>query len=142
MKLIIGATDGSEGAERAIAFAADIAKSCGAKLLLVYVSQDKFTQKELNLLEQLRVTQGDAIEEISGRIFKASTVARGRGASTVETMATSGDPAKLLIELAGSKHADAIAVGRRGHSELEGLLLGSVSQKLSCLAPCVVIVVP
>jgi len=53
-----------------------------------------------------------------------------------------GDPAKVLIETVEREHADAIVIGRRGRGQLTGLLLGSVSQKLSCLAPCMVIVVP
>ena len=57
-------------------------------------------------------------------------------------MTGGGDPAKVLIETVEREHADAIVVGRRGRGRLEGLLLGSVSQKLSCLAPCMVIVVP
>jgi nucleotide-binding universal stress UspA family protein len=35
-----------------------------------------------------------------------------------------------------------LVVGRRGRRQLAGLLLGSVSQKLVTLAPCIVIVVP
>ena len=142
-RLILSATDGSEGAERAVAFAAEIAKSFNAKLLIVHVSEDRLSQKELALLERLRVTEGDALEEISSRtLSKAKAVAQKHGAVNIETMPTAGDPAKVLIEIAKGEHADAIVSGRRGLNQLEGLLLGSVSQKLSCLAPCAVIVVP
>lgn len=143
MKLVISATDGSEGAERAVAVAAELAKSFNGKLLIVNISTYEFSSTEVGLLDRLKVTEGDALEEISRRtLTKARTVARDHGAVNIETMSGAGDPAKLIIEIARSRHADAIVVGRRGRGQLEGVLLGSVSQKLTCLAPCVVIVVP
>ena len=53
-----------------------------------------------------------------------------------------GQPHPAIVETIGREKADAIVVGRRGHGQLSGLLLGSVSQKLCSLAPCVVIMVP
>ena len=142
MKLIISANDGSDAAGRAVAFAAALANSFDAKLLIVHVSDDNFSQKQLAQLEQLKVTEGDAFEQISLRILsKAETIAKDHGARSIETMTAAGDPAKVLIELAKRKHAEAIVVGRRGLGQLEGLLLGSVSQKLASLAPCAVVVV-
>ena len=143
MKLIISANDGSDGAGRALIFAAGLAKSFDAKLLIVHVSDDKFSQKQLAQLEQLKVTEGDALEQVSLRnLLKAKAIAKDHGAANVDTMTAAGDPAKALIELAKSKHADAIVVGRRGRGQLEGLLLGSVSQKLASLAPCAIIILP
>jgi len=143
MKLIISANDGSDGAGRAVAFAAALAKSFDAKLLIVHVSDDKFSQKQVAELEQLKVTEGDALEQISlGILLKAKAIAKDHDAANIDTMTAAGDPAKVLIELAKSKHADEIVVGRRGRGQLEGLLLGSVSQKLASLASCAVTIVP
>ncbi len=143
MKLIMSATDGSEGAERAVMAAADLAKAFNAKLLIVHVSEDVFSNKDLRLLDQLRVAEGDALEELSRRILaNAKAVAQNHGALNIKTMTGGGDPTKVLIETIEREHADAIVLGRRGRGQLAGLLLGSVSQKLSCLAPCMVIIVP
>jgi nucleotide-binding universal stress UspA family protein len=53
-----------------------------------------------------------------------------------------GDPVLAVIDYAREQHVDAIIVGKRGEGQLEGLLLGSISQKLVSLAPTVVMVVP
>jgi nucleotide-binding universal stress UspA family protein len=136
-KLIIAATDGSQGAERSLAFAAELAKSLKAKLLLVHVSEDVFSGKKLMLLDRMRIPEGDALEEMSHRVLsRARAIAQDQGAQQVEAMSGGGgDPAKVLIDIIKQQHADAIVVGRRGRGQLEGLLLGSVLQKLCCLAP-------
>lgn len=143
MKPIMSATDGSEGAGRAVAVAADLVKSLNGKLLIVNVSEDELSGSEIRLLDRLRVTEGDALDQVSrGTLSKAKAVAQDHGVTNIETMTETDDPTKVLIEIANSKHADAIVVGRRGHGQLEALLLGSVSKKLASLAPCIVIIVP
>jgi nucleotide-binding universal stress UspA family protein len=47
-----------------------------------------------------------------------------------------GDPAKEILSVAAEEHADIIIMGRRGMGDLAGLLLGSVSHKVSHLAEC------
>jgi nucleotide-binding universal stress UspA family protein len=143
MKVIIAATDGSQGAERAISAAADLTKAVDGRLLLVNVGQSGLSQRQLRTIGRLQLTEGDALEGISDRILaKANALARARGAAKVETMSCAGDPAEALIKVAKDAHADALVVGRRGLGQLKGLLLGSVSQKLASLAPCMAIIVP
>jgi nucleotide-binding universal stress UspA family protein len=48
----------------------------------------------------------------------------------------------VIIDCIVSEKVDAVVVGRRGHGQLAGLLLGSVSQKLATLSPCPMIIVP
>ena len=143
MKAIIVGTDGSEGAERAVSVAAGLVKAIDGTLLLVNVSQSGLSQEQLRTIDWLHITEGDALEGISDRILaKADALARARGAVKVETISSAGDPAEALIKIVKDEHADALVVGRRGLGQLKGLLLGSVSQKLASLAPCVAIIVP
>lgn len=143
MNLIIAGADGSEPAERAVSFAADLAKGMNVTLLIVNVSEDGFSNKERLVLDQFHLTEGDALEEISYRILTRARALAEQGASvTIEIMSADGYPAETLISIAKGKDADALVIGRRGRSRLDGLLLGSISQKLASLAPCAVIIVP
>ncbi len=57
---------------------------------------------------------------------------------TVRTRTMEGHPAEVLVE--ASRHADLLVVGCRGHGELTGLLLGSVSQHCAAHAASPVVV--
>jgi len=58
----------------------------------------------------------------------------------VET--TASGAAEAIANAAREEHADVIVLGTRGHSQLTGLLVGSVAQRLPHVAPCPVLVVP
>ena len=73
---------------------------------------------------------------------KAHDRALQLGAPSVQLESRSGDVAPAIIEIADEKDADTIIVGKRGESRFQGILLGSVSQKLASLASRTVIVVP
>jgi nucleotide-binding universal stress UspA family protein len=142
MKLIMAATDGSTCADRAIDMASTLAKVSGAGLLVMTVG-DSLAGTELNELARAEGGMGEALELITSQVLqRARERARQQGVTSIEVQSGWGDPAEIIIEVARSRKADAIVVGRRGRGRLTGLLLGSVSQKLVSLAPCPVIVVP
>jgi nucleotide-binding universal stress UspA family protein len=86
---------------------------------------------------------GDTLEALSDQVLaQARQHALRAGVSDVRLHAGWGDPAEVIIETARRHQVEAIVKGRRGRSRLAGLLLGSVSQKVASLAPCVVILVP
>ncbi len=139
------ATDGSEGADRAIDYAAHRAKADGAELLIVnviggYGLPDKaltaFTDDQNVLLKELLETQS------AQTLAAARDRARKAGAGTVLLDSRHGELARTIIEIAQEKKADAIVVGKRGAGRVEGALLGSVSQKLVVLSPLPLTVVP
>lgn len=142
MRHILLATDGSEGAARAADLAGDLAKATGAKLSILTIGEH-LSRSEAEELAQSEGGIGDALDLISAQILKdAEEHARRAGASDVHIMTGWGNPAARIIEIAQREHVDVIMVGRRGRGRLAGLLLGSVSQKLTTLAPCTVVVVP
>jgi nucleotide-binding universal stress UspA family protein len=75
-------------------------------------------------------------------LIRARERARKASMSDIEVHTCWGDVADSIIALAARENADMIVLGRRGRGRLAGLLLGSVSQKVVTLAPCVVAVVP
>jgi nucleotide-binding universal stress UspA family protein len=59
----------------------------------------------------------------------------------VSTAVEIGDPASVIIRQAKALEADMTVLGSRGLSDMEGLLLGSVSHKVAHVAPGSVVIV-
>lgn len=145
MKCILVATDGSKGADRAVDYAARLAKTNNAKLLIVnviggYGLPDKvvraFTRANQAWLEEV-------LESHSGEILsRASKRAHKAGAVAVELVSRTGEIGQAIIDIAMEKKAEAIVVGKRGAGAISKALLGSASQKLVSLSPLPVTVVP
>lgn len=78
-----------------------------------------------------------AAEAVGRKIVEdAVTVARECGAREVVGLSEHGNPADVILEIARREGVDIIVMGRRGLSDLEGLLLGSVSHKVMHLSNC------
>lgn len=74
---------------------------------------------------------------IGEKILAAAEVtAKEKQAAQLETLIADGDPAKEILAQAERTGANLIVMGSRGVSDLKGLLMGSVSHKVSHLATC------
>ncbi|MGH2740012.1 MAG: universal stress protein [Actinomycetota bacterium] len=113
---ILIATDGSETAAKAVAVGADVAKTVGAKVLLLHV--------------------GDAAE---GEKILADTAKGIKG--DVETKSVDGDPADRILDVAENEGVDLIVIGNRGMTGAKRFLLGSVPNAISHHATCNVLIV-
>jgi nucleotide-binding universal stress UspA family protein len=142
MRRILVATDGSPGANRAVDAAARLAKNTGRELIIVTVG-GSISGAELRKLASdygdLSKTLESAADKILGQARKR---AHRVGLGNVKLRTGWGDPADTIIDIARREKAELVVVGRRGGSRLSALLLGSVSQKVTSLAPCIVMVVP
>jgi nucleotide-binding universal stress UspA family protein len=142
MQKVLVATDGSRGGNRAVIAAAHLAKSTNAELFIVTVGGN-VPASELRKLVRVETDIGEAFELLSSQILNhAQRRAKRIGAPIIKLRTAWGDAAEAIMAAAHRDNADIIVVGRRGRSRLTGLLLGSVSQKLASLAPCIVMIVP
>jgi len=74
-------------------------------------------------------------------VKQAQEAAKASGVSQVTTQVIDGKPADSIIAAAEAANADMIVMGRRGLGNVTGLLMGSVSHKVSHLAECACVTV-
>lgn len=144
MQVIVAATDGSEGAERALKMAATLASACKARLVVVTVEDRNLEERPgMRQFAQIEGGAGEVLNFVAqDALHRAKEIAEWHGLGTIETQCQWGDPARQILAAATQSAAEIIVVGRRGRSRLAGFALGSVSQKLASSSPCAVMVVP
>ncbi len=135
MKIVIWATDGSDGADTAFAGAARLGELVGAHIIALHVDQrlegraaawpvfaDELDRRETirNRVESLR-REGYDVELVMHRSHK--------------------EAADIVALEAAERKADVIVCGTRGLSALPGAFLGSFTHRLLHLAPCPVLAV-
>jgi len=147
MKRILIATDGSDHALKAAQFAGKLAAGMNAELHVLAVAyRDRAGERELREFARIENLEG-SVADIARNLAEshaehARRRAEAEGAKAIKIVVTEGDPTEEILAYIAAKSIDAVVVGRRGRSSLARLLLGSVSQKLASLAPCVVIICP
>ena len=144
-KRILVAIDGSAHSMKAAEMAIELSRTYDTDLTFLHVTT------KLNLPDQLKdYVKGEqlagqdllAIDEATKRIIADISVrAEAEGVKKVRTIFREGKPARSIVAYAQSAGIEAIIMGSRGLSELESVLLGSVSHKVASLADCTVMIV-
>jgi nucleotide-binding universal stress UspA family protein len=146
MKRMAVAVDRSAASLRAVDLAADLANKYGAELVVLTVIRD-LSSSDPAIEEYARMEHisdpvaGIEIESVRQSLSDISDRAREKGAPTVSVEVFVGEAADEIHAFAEAARPYLIAMGSRGHGRLAGLLLGSVTQKVSGLARCPVLVV-
>jgi len=165
MQTIVVATDGSEHARKAVTLAADLASKSDARLVLVHVLlRGELTEDMRHMAEvEYHTSEGGkapaplvplgrypasivpsdiardptpVLQSVGEQILKeAQQIAKDHGVTKVDSRIEDGDVVKRVLAVVEEVKADTLVTGSRGLSNLMGMLVGSVSHKLSNVSP-------
>ena len=140
--LLVG-IDGSDGGERAAAFAAKSASQSQARLVVAYVIE--WSPYSFNTPQENEVRHKRREEEISRAeseiIGPMLTSLKGQGVEA-KGVVRHGHAAEVLSQLAEEEGVSQIFIGRRGLTQLQAMLFGSVAGSLVQISPVPVTVIP
>ena len=138
-KQILVPTDLSEGAEQALDYACELARTLGAQIhLLNVISIPALGVPELGLaltstmIDQLVVDNQDAIDRLART---RCTAQLGR------VLIRTGDARDVINQTAAELGVDLIVMGTHGRRGISRALLGSVAETVVQSAPCAVLTV-
>src|ERR1700674_4905315 len=120
---ILVAIDGSAHSASTLATAIEVAKKFEADVIVVH-----FIEHEVGRSSVYRLESVDEAKKIVGAGVKKVKAAGIKVSSQVNDVAH-GHAAKAIVDIAREKGVNLIVIGSRGHSEIEGLLLGRVTPK-------------
>ena len=143
LESVVVPTDFSEDADQAAEELARLAPRPEGAPRVVLVHSDYVPPILERLLSDTGVAQlsfDEVQAELQAKLEPMAESLRARG-MRVETVVSSGEPATVITEIAASSGADLIAMGTRGRSGLEHLVLGSTAERVVQHAGCPVLTV-
>lgn len=141
MQRILVGVDGSAGSNAALAWALDEARAHAATLVVVHAWQPPVVYG--SGFAPAPVVPPDTAYEDAARAVLDEALSRVIGPEpgvTIEKHLVEGAAGEVIVTLASE--CDLLVVGSRGHGNLMGMLLGSVSQHCAHHAHIPVVIVP
>lgn len=121
--------DGSPGSELGLAYADLVARIANAKLVVVVAYDPPAAIRRRGIL-QVQHLRAEMEDDARALAIEAAQllIDRGRDARAV---VVKGDPSEAILQTADDEHVDLIVMSRRGLGRLQGLLVGSVSERVA-----------
>lgn len=143
-KLLV-AVDGSKHSLKAVDYAAVIAASLDAEVIILYVLKSQDLPKGLREYADLEHIPGgntDILKSVAkSLVHEAEQQAAAKGVSKTVTEVEVGPVARTIIARAKHHSASMIVIGSRGLGNIEATLRGGVSHRVELLANCPVLTV-
>lgn len=142
---ILVAFDGSEHAQKAVQAATELATKFDSDLsLFCVVDHNEAPSDVAKFARAEEIDDPERFEErstVQNVLKPLEEQARKAGVRNIHAEVTRGDPTHSILNFATGGGVDLIVMGRRGLGPFEGLLMGSVSSKVTALADCPVLTV-
>lgn len=138
---ILCPTDFSEGARRALIYAAALAEHAGAHLTVAHAWGGTPPASLFGDAAAATVVHAEERDEEVERLNVSVAAFRAQGIK-LATVALEGAPVPTLLSLINEEAVDLLVMGTHGRSGFERWILGSVTEKLLRKAPCPVLTIP
>lgn len=135
---ILVANDGSDGAQKALHLAIDVANRYSAELHEISV-EERLPHYAATVGEVVEAKQ-EAAEYFRNVTREAERTARAQGVQ-LSSHIVPGHEVETIVTFAKQHGFDLLVIGFMGHSKIFGRIWGSSSHNLTKLAPCTVLVV-
>ncbi|MDC0737980.1 universal stress protein [Cognatishimia sp. SS12] len=141
-KYVVG-FDGSQAAERALAFAVDHAKATGGSVVIAHVLEwSPYSFLTPTELEERHKRRSEELDRAEKALMKPVVDGLAGSGVTIETSIKYGHIAEQLGKIAEDAGASQIVIGRNGHSGIGSRLFGSVAGSLAQTSPVACTIVP
>ena len=142
---ILVPTDGSEISERAVEQAVSLAAALGARLRLLHV-QVSFPISLVGVGELVEPSTVDALMAATQQraetiLGEAMARAAAAGVEAEQSLLVNPQPHQAILEEARTHGCDLIVMASHGRRGLEGLLIGSETQRVLTQSSCPMLVV-
>jgi nucleotide-binding universal stress UspA family protein len=141
VKILVG-VDGSDHANRAVAWCAKHAASLNAEIIVVHaVDIPLYSAPGVGYLPVAPLTDEDR-DQLRAVVQNEWCAALKDASIPIRVLVEDGPPATILMEVARREQVDMVVTGRRGRGGFAELLLGSTSHQLSHHLGCALTIVP
>ncbi len=137
LQKILIAVDGSEHSKRAVEYAIELLKMLQADIILIHCHRtyptllgEPYLQQAINKINQ----EAETLVKPFRELFQKANIA-------ITERIMEGRAGEVIVAVADTEKADLIIMGSRGLSDLEGLIVGSVTHRVLHAASCPVLVV-
>jgi len=135
IKSILIATDGSSAANRAVDLAAELSVTQNCALHLISVVRNIQVPPDMQNMarvEHFGETRLNVLEFVANQVLDTAVArAEAKGASVAHRTVGYGDPATAIAKHAKKHGIALLVIGTRGLSQVKGVLMGSVSRKVT-----------